>query len=136
MLVCVTHVSSAVTSSSEVYNKLICTNLDFSRVLFLSHRGSAIRRFTENEGRKSDAKGIDDEKRSHLLHNARRWNKQFGKSVSKEQTSYQNVRCAVAAAERCTGRFANIALISRKLYHAHLLPRLNFCPPAFKQVFH
>ena len=33
-------------------------NLD-SRALFLSHRGSAIRGFTENEGRKSDAKGVD-----------------------------------------------------------------------------
>ena len=31
--------------------------------LFLSHKGSAIRGFTENEGQKSDAKGADDEKR-------------------------------------------------------------------------
>ena len=38
------------------------TNLD-SRTLFLSHRGSAIRGFTGNKGRKSDVKGADDGKR-------------------------------------------------------------------------
>ena len=38
------------------------SNLD-SRALFLSHRGSAIRGFTENQGRKSDVKRADAGKR-------------------------------------------------------------------------
>ena len=38
-----------------IFNKSASNNFD-SRALFLAHRGSAIRGFTENEGRKSDAK--------------------------------------------------------------------------------